>query len=198
VGYFRILLLCVAAAVLYGIVQDQVTAHVCVEYFTIGHPPVFPTDDPTALAFGFGVLATWWVGALLGVPLAFVARWRSRPKLGARDLLRPLGVLMACVGLVALLAGVLGYAVARAGLVWLLEPLTTRVPPGKHAAFLADAWAHTAAYATGILGGILLWTWAWNRRKQLSSGRGGGYPVQLHVASPGLGQQNNFHGGTDG
>src|SRR5438105_3328307 len=36
----KILLLSVATAVAYGIVQDQVTARVCVEYFTIGHPPV--------------------------------------------------------------------------------------------------------------------------------------------------------------
>jgi hypothetical protein len=32
----RILLLSVAAAVLYGILQDQVTARICVEYFTVG------------------------------------------------------------------------------------------------------------------------------------------------------------------
>jgi hypothetical protein len=28
---------------------------VCVEYFTIGHQPIFHTDDPTLLAFGWGV-----------------------------------------------------------------------------------------------------------------------------------------------
>ncbi|MFI5379272.1 MAG: hypothetical protein ACHRHE_08245 [Tepidisphaerales bacterium] len=38
------ILLCILAAVCYGIVHDQVTARICVEYFTIGHPPVFLTD----------------------------------------------------------------------------------------------------------------------------------------------------------
>jgi len=84
-----IVLMCVAAAVVYGIAHDQVTARVCVEYFTIGHPPIFGTDDPTLLAFGWGTLATWWVGLGLGVALAFVARAGSRPKRSAASLVRP-------------------------------------------------------------------------------------------------------------
>ncbi|MBN1395803.1 MAG: hypothetical protein JW959_12345, partial [Pirellulales bacterium] len=63
----KILLLCVDAAIVYGVLHDQVTARVCVEYFTVGHPPVFATDSPTLLAFGRGFIATWWVGLILGV-----------------------------------------------------------------------------------------------------------------------------------
>ena len=63
----KILLLCVDAAVVYGILHDSVTARVCVEYFTVGHPPVFDTDSPTLLAFGWGFIATWWVGFILGI-----------------------------------------------------------------------------------------------------------------------------------
>jgi hypothetical protein len=55
----KIIVLCIVAAMVYGILHDQVTARVCVEYFTIGHPPIFHTDDPTLLAFGWGVIATW-------------------------------------------------------------------------------------------------------------------------------------------
>src|SRR5690242_10427276 len=106
---FKIVLLCVLAAVTYGVLHDLVTARVCVEYFTVGHPPVFATDDPTALAFGWGVLATWWVGLFLGVPLAFAARAGRRPPLTARQLVRPLAVLMGCVGSLALVAGIIGY-----------------------------------------------------------------------------------------
>ena len=69
-----IIALCASSAVLYGIVHDQVTARLCVEYFTIGHPPIFNTDDPTLLALGWGVLATWWAGLLLGVPAVIAAR----------------------------------------------------------------------------------------------------------------------------
>jgi hypothetical protein len=45
----RILLLSIAAACAYGVAHEQVTARVCVEYFTIGRPPVFRTENPTRL-----------------------------------------------------------------------------------------------------------------------------------------------------
>jgi len=50
--------LCVLAAVVYGIVHDQSASHVCIEYFTVFHPPVLRTRSPTLLAFGWGVIAT--------------------------------------------------------------------------------------------------------------------------------------------
>jgi hypothetical protein len=70
----KIILLCVAAAIAYGVAHDQITARVCLEYFTVFHPPVFATQSPTALAFGWGVIATWWVGLFLGLLLALAAR----------------------------------------------------------------------------------------------------------------------------
>ena len=74
-----IVALCIGAAVVYGIAHDQITARICVEYFTIGHPPVFATDDPTLLGLGWGVIATWWVGLMLGIFLALAARAGRRP-----------------------------------------------------------------------------------------------------------------------
>ena len=59
-----IVVLCIGSAVIYGILHDQITARICVEYFTIGHPPIFPTESPTLLGIGWGILATWWVGLL--------------------------------------------------------------------------------------------------------------------------------------
>jgi hypothetical protein len=44
-----IVILCIVSAVSYGILHDQITARICVEYFTIGHPPVFDTTSPTWL-----------------------------------------------------------------------------------------------------------------------------------------------------
>jgi hypothetical protein len=165
--FLKILLLSVGAAVLYGILHDQVTARVCVEYFTVGHPPVFATQDPTALACGWGLIATWWLGVLLGLPVALTSAFGSRPKLTARALVQPIAVAMACVGVFGFVAGLVGYGAARAGLVELDGSLAARVPLEKHAAFLADAWAHAASYAGGILAGIILWTWAGHRRDEL-------------------------------
>lgn len=161
----KIIGLSVVAAILYGVVHDQVTARVCVEYFTIGHPPVFATESPTLLGIGWGIIATWWVGALLGAPLAFAAIRGPRPPRSAGSLVRPIGVLLAFMGTAALVAGVIGFAAASAGWVFLLEPLASRVPADRHAAFIADLWAHSASYLVGFVGGIILINRVWRSRK---------------------------------
>ena len=160
----KIVILCVLSAVIYGILHDQVTARVCVEYFTIGHPPVFDTESPTLLAFGWGIIATWWVGLILGVPAALAARWGSLPKLNAFGLVRPIGGLLAVMGIASLLAGIVGYFMASAGKVWLVEPLASTVPTAKHNAYVADLWAHMAAYGVGFFGGLALCGWIVFRR----------------------------------
>ncbi|MBV8081642.1 MAG: hypothetical protein JOY86_01515 [Candidatus Eremiobacteraeota bacterium] len=167
----RIWVLCIAAAVLYGELHDQITARVCVEYFTIGHPPVFATDSPTLLALGWGFIATWWVGAILGLMVVACARIGPRPKLSARELLLPLCCLMVGAGLCALIAGIAGYVSARNGGVSLDGYLGALTPAAKHAAFIADWWAHTTSYAAAFAGSLALSGWiVWRRAWQTRSG----------------------------
>jgi hypothetical protein len=161
----KIVLLAVIAAVFYGVLHDQVTARICVEYFTIGHPPVFNTIDPTFLALGWGVIATWWVGLPLGIGMAFAAQSGSRPKVDARDLVRPIAILLLYMAGSSTLFGIIGYFAAKSGLVYLIEPMKSRVPIEKHVAFLADLWAHSAAYLTGFMGGIVLCISTWRKRR---------------------------------
>lgn len=157
--FIKIVILGVVAACVYGIVQDQVTARVCEEYFTIGHPPIFDTDSPTLLAFGWGVVATWWVGLPLGLLIGLASRVGGWPRLTWRGLLRPIAVVLCVMGVISLLAGVVGYFVADAGGVRLFEPLASRIPAERHVLFLADLWAHNAAYGAGFLGGVGLCIW---------------------------------------
>lgn len=164
-----IVLMCVFAAMGYGIVHDQITARVCVEYFTIGHPPVFPTDDPTLLGIGWGIIATWWVGLLLGVPLAIVARGGSRPKRSLGSLVRPLFSLLAVMAASALVAGVVGWLLALQGLVYLVDPMAREVPADRHAVFLADLWAHSASYLVGLVGGVFVMVRVWRSRGHASA-----------------------------
>jgi hypothetical protein len=161
---FGIILMCVVAAVAYGIAHDQVTARVCVEYFTIGHPPVFGTDNPTLLGIGWGIIATWWVGVLLGVPLAIVARAGSRPKRSVGSLVQPVAWLLAVMAVCAFTAGVLGWSLARSGAVFLVGPIAQAVPTDRHVPFLADMWAHSASYLVGLIGGIVVMTKVWRSR----------------------------------
>jgi hypothetical protein len=165
----KIVLLSIGAALLYGILHDQITARVCVEYFTIGHEDVFGTDSPTLLAFGWGILATWWMGLFLGVPLAVFSRAGHRRKLTARDLLPAIRTLLIVMALSSLMAGLMGFVAAKLGWVWLAEPFDTDVPEPKHARFLADLWAHLAAYGVGFWGGVIVWAWAWHRRGRMAA-----------------------------
>ena len=167
-----IVLMCVAAAVCYGIAHDQVTARICVEYFTVGHPPVFGTEDPTLLGIGWGIVATWWVGLLLGVPLAIVARAGSRPKRSVSSLLRPLMWLLAVMAVCAFAAGILGWVLAANGAVFLVGPIAHELPAERHVPFLADLWAHSASYLVGSVGGIIVLVQVWRSRASWSRGSG--------------------------
>jgi len=166
--------LSVATAVTYGIAHDLVTAHLCVEYFTIGHPPVFATADPIRLAIGWGIIATWWVGAGLGIVLALAAQAGSRPRRTARTLVRPLVKLMAVAGISALVAGTAGFFSARASILSLAGPIADTLPADRHVPFIADACAHLASYGIGLLGGLILSIQVWRSRKHPAAATGEG------------------------
>jgi hypothetical protein len=83
VEFAKIIAFGLFAAIAYGVIHDQVTARVCLEYFTIGHPALIRTSSPTLLALAWGFVATWWVGIPLGVIIAIAARHGGRPKLSA-------------------------------------------------------------------------------------------------------------------
>lgn len=159
-----IVLMCVVAAVGCGIAHNQMTARVCVEYFTVGHPPVFGTDDPTLLGIGWGIIATWWVGLLLGIALAVVARAGPRPKRSVGSLVRPVACLLTVMAAGTLLAGVVGWLLASGGAVFLVGPIARELPANRHVPFLADLWAHSASYLVGVVGGIVVMVVVWRSR----------------------------------
>ena len=161
----------VLAAIIYGIIHDQVTARICVEYFTIGHPRLIDSDSPTILGMFWGVVATWWVGLPLGIGLAVAARVGARPKLTCAQLIRPIGVLLCCMFGVAFLAGLIGYFTSSSEIFHLVGRLGKRIPQDKHVAFLTAGWAHSGSYLAGLVGGIILWTASWKRRGRLKIGQ---------------------------
>ena len=152
----KIILLCMASTILYGVCHDQVTARVCVEYFTVGHVPPFHTESPTVLAFYFGTMATWWVGLVFGVLAALVSRAGPWPTLNAAHLIQPIACVVIVMAVASILAGITGYQVAAGSGFVLPEPLGNRVPKDHHHSFFADSLAHLAAYAVGVLGGLIL------------------------------------------
>ncbi|HEY2853607.1 MAG TPA: hypothetical protein VGJ18_12215 [Gemmatimonadaceae bacterium] len=163
----KIVLFALFASTGYGIVHDLVTAHICVEYFTIGHPPLIPSASPTLLALAWGVVATWWVGLPLGVLLAVAARTGSRPKLTVVELRRPIMMLLLVMAGSGLTAGIVGGILASRGMVWLTAPLNDLIPPDRQVRFLIDLWVHSASYFVGLLGGLVLVAWTWRNRTRM-------------------------------
>lgn len=152
----RIVLLAVVAACLYGILHDQITARISLEYFTVAHEPLINSTSPTLLGLAFGITATWWLGAILGVILACAARLGSWPKLRAPQLIPSIAVLLATMAAAALFYGWMGHALGKADMMTLAEPLASRVPPDRQAPFLAAYFAHNASYSTAAIGGLIV------------------------------------------
>lgn len=165
-AFLTIILWCVVLAICYGIVHDQITARVCVEYFTIGHPKLIETQSPTVLGLIWGVVATWWAGAILGVLIAIAARVGRRPKWSLNRIVKPSLILVCVMALCAFAAAIAARELANRGIVQLLPPLDSRVPVEKHMAFITAGGAHVASYAVGFVGGAALAIWIWRGRKR--------------------------------
>lgn len=152
----KIIIAATLAAIVYGELLDQVTAHVCVEYFSVAHPPVFRTTSPFWLAVGWGFRATWWVGLPLGIFAAAAARLGSWQPLTLRDLLRDFVGLMLATAAAAAVIGLVGALLVAQGRAPVPLGWGAIIPPAKHAAFAFDAWAHMTSYAVGALGGAVV------------------------------------------
>ena len=161
----KILLTSILLAIFYGILHDLITAHISVEYFTVGHPKIIESESPLQLALLWGVIATWWVGAILGSALALSARIGRNPRIGIKALIPPLLKLLGIIGLSALIAGIIGYVLTKTEVIHLANHLATEIPVERHHLFLIAGWAHGASYLVGIIGGIVVCVQTWRRRK---------------------------------
>jgi hypothetical protein len=182
--WLLVIVIAVAACIGYGVLHDQITARICVEYFTVGHAPIIGTDDPTLLGLGWGVLGTWWVGLLLGVPLATFARIGKRPQRSPLSLVPPILVLLMCTAIVAALAGAVGFIAALNGWVWLVPGIASRLPQERHTPFLVALWMHNASYTAGFVGGVLLMAWVWWTRIAMATKDAPGKMVLRDPTSP--------------
>ena len=172
----KIVFLSIAAGVLYGIVHDQITVRICVEYFTVFHPPLVPADFPaTLVALAWGVVATWWVGAILGIALALAARAGRRAKLTTRSVLPLIGRLLLVMAVSATVFGVAGFVLAKEGMVVPPSWVQSHLLPSRFPDFMADWWAHSASYCSAFLGSIALCVIAYRKRRGTQPAR---RPVQ--------------------
>ena len=159
---FRIVAVCVGAAVVYGIIHDEFTAHLCVEYFTVAHPHLFTTQSPAVLGEAWGITGTWWLGLLLGIVLARVATVDSgAPILTAKFLAGRIGLIVSITAFSALVSGIVVYYAATNSHMILPDP---NVSPEKHSMFYAVWAAHLASYFAAISISLLVVLNIWSIR----------------------------------
>ena len=163
----KVILLSVAAATAYGVVHDEITARLCVEYFSLAHPPLFPFSSPTMLGLCWGVAASFGVGLVLGYLLAQASQSEGLlgvPICARPSAVRPSGFNWPCCG---------GYRIYRVQARAVLRDLAARVaavrlgrvlPRSQQDRFLAVWFAHAASYFFGLVGGSILIFRIWNRR----------------------------------
>lgn len=157
------------AIVGYAMLQDQVSARLCPEYFTVLHPPIPGMTDPTLLGISWGFIGGWWGGIVLGYVAGLVATLGKRPQLTPRDFVRPLFVLVSVLATVTALTGFTVWHHAEL-LGVSLTGFDGLVPVERHRAVLVVACYHFTAYATATIGGVVLCAWLWMERR--TRGRG--------------------------
>jgi hypothetical protein len=160
----KIILLSTAAAIAYGIAHDQITARLCVEYFTIAHPPLFHTSSPAVLGICWGIAATCGVGAVLGVVLALVSQSEGLPPVPILRVCKSILGLLAVTAICASLAGVIGFELSRRSIIGIPATLAEVVPSGRHHRFVAVWFVHGASYLIGVTGGALVILRMWWER----------------------------------
>ena len=160
----KVIVLCMLAAIAYGVIHDEITARLCVEYFTIAHPPIFHTASPTVLGLCWGIAATIGIGVVLGAILAEVSQSEGQPAVPIRQIARSLLILLAMMALAAFLAGLLGYELSRHAIISIPITLAYRIPPASHDRFMAVWFAHGASYLAGLTGGAILILRIWRER----------------------------------
>lgn len=142
--------------ILYGILNDQITIRICVEYFTVFHPRIVDSDNITVIATAWGLVATWWFGLSVGVILALISRFFTAHKIDTiRHLLRLGGWLSLFVFCLSLVAGLIGYIFAANHII----PVSywfQGIPEAAQARFLAVLFWHNALYLGAGLSGVIL------------------------------------------
>ena len=181
---YLFLLICVVAALAYGLINDQITVGISWEYFYYGkglESILGPAAPPAAIALRWeaakvGMQAVWSAGLILGVILLLANNpgKRSAPLRFGR-LYRLLPLMLACPAILASLFGVIGY---WGGLVWLNAefPLLLKDNLWRPYRFMAVYGIHLGGYIGGLLGVFTAVGLIIRQRRSVPNTSRSGYP----------------------
>ncbi len=135
----------------------------------LGVPAYFSMEMESAVFVG---AATWGVfGAILGLGLACAARLGTRPKRTARDLRKPVVVLLAVIAGFSLLAGIFGGVATDFGLRVLSPEVYDRLPPQTWAGLHFCWFVQIMGNYVGFVAGGMQVAWVWVSRKRFATRR---------------------------
>ena len=152
----RAMLLGIVMMVGYAVLQDQVSARLCPEYFTVFHNPIPGLTDPTLVGMVWGFVGSCWGGAIMGYAAGLAATLGPRPPLTVRQLVIPMLLLMGAIALVTLIAGLTAYRHAAMFNIRLDPVVLEDMPIERHHYLFTVACYHLAAYVTAVIGTVIM------------------------------------------
>lgn len=169
--FFLLLIMAAGAAGVFGALHNQLSVSVGPSYFTGLKFAQFGIADTTGLRLGaaqVGVLASWWMGVIVGLPaflygLAVVPSARSYLAAGIGGI-----GLVLVLAVFAAFAGLVGGIVAEA--TGILDAYVA-VPDGvDRTDFLRAGFMHDASYVAGGVGALLA-IWPMRRARMIDTAR---------------------------
>jgi hypothetical protein len=159
---YLFLLACVLVALLYGIVNDQITTTISWEYFAYGKGVAekLPAAEPNSPAFRrevakIGLMATWSVGLLIGVALLLANNpSKQMQPLSYWRLFAMLGVILIITLSVAAIGAMLGWTGFFAHVSQDFEEML-RLDQWRPRHFMTVYGIHLGGYVGGILGTVI-------------------------------------------
>jgi len=152
----------------YAMVQDQISARLCPEYFTVLHNPIPGLSDPTLTGITWGFLGSWWGGALLGYGAGIAATAGKKAPLKLKQLVFPMLCVIAFITVCTALAA---FSAWRHAEVFMLESQASSIeviaPQHRLPAFVVARY-HLVAYASSVVGSVVCIVWIAISRAKMS------------------------------
>ena len=176
---YTFLLACVVAALVYGVVNDQITTTISWEYFAYGKFPenALPVGEPPNSprfrweAAKVGMKATWTAGLIVGVALLIANNPRrdGRPRLAYRRLLGLVPLVFLVTAATAACFGVAGYFGAFLPLSGDFREMVEE-DQWRPRRFMAVYGVHLGGYVGGLIATVLAVARVALERRRLAGG----------------------------
>ncbi len=164
---FRAMLMGIGLLSGYAMLQDQISARLCPEYFTVLHNPIPGLTEPTLLGIAWGFLGSWWGGALLGYGAGLAATLGRRPPATLRQLLGPMLAVIAFVTVCTSFAGIAVSMNADLFSIRVDAISLDAIPVQRRVKAFIVATYHLVAYASSVIGSVVAIVCIANKRGRM-------------------------------